>query len=179
MERMLHTLIGLQIVVFVFFLMWLVLKPSGNDPSQPFLALQHIIEKQGPAKAVLALGPTVLKQASNACRREACIASRYGGDRGRWLVAATAKGRDPCLTFIHAPCQKSAIRQALTKVLARATTCTVKGKLRRGSDYRLRVKCGGIPDFVTVEQRNNGQWQLVGEEIYPGFLPRLYKGPKP
>jgi hypothetical protein len=179
MERLLHTVVALQIAGFVLFTMWLVLRPDGNDPSQPFLALQHIIEKQGPSKAVSALGRGVLKQASNACRREACIQARFGGDRGRWLVAATAKGRDPCLTYHHAPCQMSAIRKALTKVLSKAVTCTVIGQLRRGRDYRLRVTCNGVPDFITVEKRSNGLYQLMGEEIYPGFLPRLYKGPKP
>jgi len=179
MERLLHTVIGLQIGGFVLFLMWVFLRPSGNDPSQPFLALQHIIERQGPSKAVAALGKGVLTHAANACRREACIQARFNGDRGRWLVAATAKGRDPCLTYHHAPCQMSAIRQALTKVLAKAVTCSVAGRLRRGRDYRLRVMCNGVSDFVTVEERSNGMWQLMGEDIYPGFLPRLYKGPKP
>ncbi len=174
MNRLIQVTFVLQAIGLTMFIAWLLLRPSGADPAEPFLALQQFEEKYGPVRTVDALGAQIFEKASALCRREACIQARYGGNRGRWLTVTAAKQRDPCESFQHPPCGRSAIRRELNKVVRRISTCQVVGKLKRSSDVRLRVQCGGVQDFVTVEQGIRGQWVLAGDERYPGFLPRLH-----
>lgn len=172
------TLLVQAIGVIVLFSIWIV-RRGGDDPSLPFKQLQAIIEQQGPATAANFLGPQVMHAASLACRRDACIAERFQGDRGRWVLSTASRGRDPCETFRYPPCRRSRIRGALVSVLAKAVRCEVKSTLNRGNDKRIRVNCSGVQDFVTVTRGPTGQWQLAGDESYPGFLPRLFDGRKP
>jgi hypothetical protein len=174
MNKLIQTTIILQTIGLVVFLLWLVFRPSGADPAEPFLVLQQFNEKYGPVRTVDALGGTIFEKASGLCRREACIQARYGGNRGRWLTITAAKQRDPCLNYMHPPCGRTAIRRELKKVVSRIGSCHVVGRLKRTSDVRLRVQCGGIQDFVTVERGARGHWMLAGDERYPGFLPRLH-----
>ncbi len=165
---------ALQAIGMSIFLIWVVMRPTGADPAQPFVELQAFAERYGPARAVGALGPSIFQKASELCRREACIQARYGGNRGRWLTVTAAKQRDPCVTYQHPPCGRTAIGRELQKVMGRVSGCTVVGRLKRTSDVRLRVQCGDIQDFVTVERRGPNGWAIVGDERYPGFLSRLH-----
>lgn len=179
MERLITiTLLAQAIGALILFGIWIVNR-SGDDPSVPFKHLQAVIEQHGPARAATYLGPEVMHAASLACRRDACIAERFQGDRGRWVLSAASRGRDPCETFKYPPCRRSRIRSALVSVLAKAVRCEVKSVLNRGGDKRIRVNCSGVQDFVTVTRGPTGQWQLAGDEEYPGFLPRLFDGRKP
>lgn len=172
------TLLVQAVGVIVLLSIWIV-KRADDDPAAPFRALQAIIEAHGPVKAIDVLGPDVLEAADLACRRDACIARRFGGNRGRWVVSAAARGTDPCEDFRHPPCRRTHIRQALVRVLTRAPSCEVRGVLNRGADKRVRLSCGGTQDFVTVTRDATGRWRLTGDEDYPGFLPRLFDGRKP
>jgi len=174
MNRIIHITMSLQAVGVCIFFLWYFFRPTGADPSQPFVELQMFTERFGPAKAVNALGPTIFAKASALCRREACIQARYGGNRGRWLTVTAAKQRDPCRSYQHAPCGRTAISRELKKVVSRINRCSLVGSLRRGSDVRLRVQCDGVQDFVTVERRGPNGWAIVGDERYPGFLPRVH-----
>lgn len=174
MTKIIQITFALQAVGIVIFFAWFLLRPTGADPSEPFLALQQFATKYGPDKAVNALGGNIFQRASALCRREACIQARYGGNRGRWLTVTAAKQRDPCLSFQHPPCGPTAIRRELRKILVHLGTCRVIGMLKRTGDVRLRVQCGSVQDFVTVERSMRGQWVLVGDERYPGFLPRVH-----
>ena len=174
MNRLIQITIALQTAGILIFLIWLVMRPTGADPSLPFLELQAFTERYGPGKAVGALGPNIFSKASALCRREACIQARYGGNRGRWLTVTAAKQRDPCQTYQHPPCGRTAISRELRRVVALIGRCEVKGSLKRTSDVRLRVQCDGVQDFVTVERNGRNGWSLVGDERYPGFLPRLH-----
>jgi len=172
------TLLVQAIGVIVLLSMWII-KRSDDDPAAPFRVLQQIVEAHGPARALDTLGPDIMKAADLSCRRDACIARRFGGSRGRWVVTAAARSTDPCEDFRHPPCRASNIRQALVRVLARAPSCAVRGVLNRGADKRIRVSCGGTQDFVTVSRDATGRWRLGGDEAYPGLLPRLFDGRKP
>ncbi|MCA9539412.1 MAG: hypothetical protein KC620_11025 [Myxococcales bacterium] len=178
-HRLISITLALQAAgVIVLLALWFVQR-SHDDPSVPFRQLQAIIQQHGPVAAVEVLGPNVMHAASLACRREACIAERFGGNRGRWVVTTAAQGHDACESFQHPPCKNSNIRQALVRVLTRATSCEVRGTLSRGADRRVRVDCAGTQDFVTVSRDAMGVWRLSGDEAYPGFLPRLFDGRKP
>lgn len=179
MQRLVTITLLVQAVgVIVLLSMWII-KRADDDPAAPFRALQRVIEHHGPVRAIDVLGPDVLRAADLACRRDACIARRFGGNRGRWVVSAAATGEDPCEDFHHPPCRPTHIRQALVRVLNRAVSCEVGGVLNRGADRRIRVTCGGTQDFVTVTRDTAGRWRLTGDEDYPGFLPRLFDGRKP
>ena len=173
-NRLVQLTIALQAAFLAILAIWWLVKPSGADPSEPFIILQHFAQKYGPARSVDALGPNIFIKASALCRREACIQARYGGNRGRWLTVTAAKQRDPCVTYQHPPCGRTAIRRELKKVLTRISSCRVQGMLKRTSDVRLRVQCGNVQDFVTVQSDVGGRWILAGDERYPGFLPRLH-----
>lgn len=172
------TLLVQAVGVIVLLSMWIV-KRADDDPAAPFRVLVQVIEAHGPVRALDYLGPDIIKAADLSCRRDACIARRFGGNRGRWVVSAAAKGTDPCETFRHPPCKRGRIRQALVGVMQRAAACEVRGVLNRGADKRIRVQCGGTQDFVTVSRDAAGRWRLAGDEDYPGFLPRLFDGAKP
>lgn len=172
------TLLVQAIGVIVLVSMWII-KRSDDDPAAPFRMLVQVVEAHGPVRAVDMLGPDIARAADLSCRRDACIARRFGGSRGRWVVSAAARGTDPCETFRHPPCTRSRVRQALVRVMSRAATCEVRGVLNRGADKRIRVSCSGTQDFVTVSRDAAGQWRLAGDEDYPGFLPRLFDGRKP
>ena len=174
MNRIIHITLVLQAIGISLFFIWMVMRPTGADPSQPFIELQMFTDRYGPDKAVNALGPTIFQKAAALCRREACIQARYGGNRGRWLTVTAAKQRDPCTSFQHAPCGRTAITRELRKVIGRVNRCQVVGSLKRSSDVRLRVECDGVQDFVTVERRGPNGWAIVGDERYPGFLPRIH-----
>ena len=174
MNKIIQITLATQAVGLVVFLAWMVLRPTAGDPSLPFKVLQQFVQKYGPARAVDVLGVSIFRKASALCRRNACIQARYGGNRGRWLMITATKQRDPCIAFQHPPCGRSAIRTELKKVLTKINSCNVVGKLNRGSAVRLRVQCGSIQDFVTVERGPGNQWTLAGDERYPGFLPRLH-----
>ena len=175
MNRLIQITMVLQAVGISIFFVWLIMRPTGVDPSQPFLELQAFTDRYGPQKAVNALGATLFTQAANLCRREACIQARYGGNRGRWLTVTAAKQRDPCSSFQPpSRCGRTMISHELKKVVGRVNRCSVVGRLKRGSKVRLRVDCDGVQDFVTVERRGPDGWAIVGDERYPGFLPRVH-----
>lgn len=179
MQRLIKITLAIQAIGLIVLASIWIIRRADDDPAAPFRALQRLIIERGPAVAVDALGPSIERAASLACRRDACIAARFDGNRGRWVVVSAAKGEDPCEDFRHPPCRDSYIRQALVRVLNRAQTCEVIGVLNRGADKRVRVSCGGVQDFVTVTRDATGQWRLDGDEAYPGFLPRLFDGRKP
>ena len=174
MNRLIQITLAVQVVGFVVLAVWWVLKPTGADPSVPFVQLQQYVQKYGPQRGVDVLGSSIFAKASKLCRREACIQARYGGNRGKWLTVTAATQRDPCLNFVHPPCGQTAIRSKLKRVLSRINSCSVVGQLKRHGDVRLRVQCGGVNDFVTVTQSPQGHWILAGDDQYPGFLPRLH-----
>ena len=174
MNKTLQLTLALQGVGAVVFLAWWILKPTGGDPAEPFLRLQETVRKYGPVRSLEALPKDLFDSASALCRREACIQARYGGNRGRWLTVTAAKQRDPCLTFVHTPCGKSAIRREMQRILGQVVNCQVAGKLARKDTVRLRVQCGAVQDFITVKKHIRGYWVLAGEDSYPGFLPRLH-----
>ncbi|MEZ4436494.1 MAG: hypothetical protein R3F65_29185 [bacterium] len=178
-QRLVKITLAIQAVgLIVLASIWIV-RRADDDPAAPFRALQRVIIEHGPVVAIDALGPSIMRAASLACRRDACIAARFDGNRGRWVVVSAAKGEDPCEDYQHPPCRQSYVRQALGRVLNRAASCEVVGVLNRGADKRIRVSCGGVQDFVTVTRDVTGAWRLDGDEVWPGFLPRLYDGQKP
>ena len=158
MNRIIHITLVLQAIGISLFFIWMLMRPTGADPSQPFIELQVFTDRYGPDKAVNALGPTIFQKAAALCRREACIQARYGGNRGRWLTVTAAKQRDPCTSFQHAPCGRTAITRELRKVIGRVNRCQVVGSLKRSSDVRLRVECDGVQDFC--DRRAQGPKRL-------------------
>ena len=62
MNRIIHITLVLQAIGISLFFIWMVMRPTGADPSQPFIELQMFTDRYGPDKAVNALGPTIFQK---------------------------------------------------------------------------------------------------------------------
>lgn len=168
-------IIGVQVMGMVALGIWWLAGRGTDEPTEALAALQAKVRRDGPAAAFGSLPDAVTDAGRAACVRDACIAARYEGDRGRWAAAVAARRRDPCDRFEHAACSASAVREALLDVLAKLPTCVVEGATYRRGDRRLRVRCDGRTDFVSYRRTGLG-WTLAGEPQFPGLLPNLYYG---
>lgn len=168
-------IIGVQVVGTIALGLWWLLGEGTDEPIEALAALQSKVQREGPAAAFGSLPDAVLEAGREACVRDACIAARYGGDRGRWAAAMAARRADPCARFEHAACSASNVRTALLDVLARLPTCEVESTSSRRGDRRLRVRCEGRTDFISFRRSGLG-WSLAGEAQFPGLLPNLYYG---
>ncbi len=168
-------IIGVQVVGMVVLGLWWLLGRGTDEPLEALAALQVKVQREGPAAAFGSLPDAVVEAGRDACVRDACIAARYEGDRGRWAAAVAARRADPCARFEHAACSASNVRTALLDVLRRLPSCEVEGTSSRRGERRLRVRCEGRTDFISFQRAGLG-WSLAGEPQFPGLLPNLYYG---
>ncbi len=160
-----------QVVGVLLIAAWYFLSARRAEPEQILPELMEVVRARGPASAVGALGSDVLEGGLRACRREKCISERFQNDSAQWAFKISATGVDPCRDFKHPACSESRTREILRHI--ENVGCELEAAQLTGPRRGLRVRCGGVKDFVPLERGPTG-WSVAPTERPPGFLPNVH-----
>ncbi len=171
-RNLLVAMLILQVAAAAILAVYLLANRDGETPLDALIAATRA---EGADKAVDRLGDRVHRAALAACKRDVCIAQKFEGNRARWALASASTGEDVCADFDYPPCTPARVRAELVRVVAFIGHhgCTVERRIKTGTRPGLRVRCGGVLDFVKLEQGATGQRIAPVAEV-PAFLPRVF-----